>query len=144
MVERYNPELDEWRAVAPMPSPRCSLGAAAVGGKVYAIGGQAGRATFGSADALDVETGRWTTLEGSLLVRLSCVALLLFFAHRTASQDASSSVSRSSKPHLTSLADLHEPFPLLAFHPSVSVPFRLLASTWPHVRSAAASTPLGA
>lgn len=67
-VERYCPERDEWRVVAPMLSARCALGAAAIGGTVYAVAGQAGRVTFGTVEALDVETGRWVMLEDSLMV----------------------------------------------------------------------------
>jgi hypothetical protein len=62
IVERYRPDVDAWEAwhSARMPSPRASLGAVALADALLAIGGQAGRATLASVDALDVPSGRWT------------------------------------------------------------------------------------
>lgn len=37
--EEYDPVTDTWRERAPMPTARHGLGAAAVGGKIYVIGG---------------------------------------------------------------------------------------------------------
>jgi hypothetical protein len=61
IVERYRPDADAWDAwhSARMPTPRASLGAVALADALFAIGGQAGRATLASVDALDVHTGRW-------------------------------------------------------------------------------------
>jgi hypothetical protein len=39
-VESYDPALDQWFTLAPMPAPRHSLGAAECNGKIYAMGGQ--------------------------------------------------------------------------------------------------------
>ena len=44
-----------------MKLARTSLAAAAIDGHVYAIGGQAGKEVFSSAEALDVGSGRWTS-----------------------------------------------------------------------------------
>lgn len=38
-VWRYNPGADAWSAAAPMPTPRHGLGAVAVGGSIYTVGG---------------------------------------------------------------------------------------------------------
>lgn len=50
-----------WTAVPDMKLARTSLAAAAIDGHVYAIGGQAGKEVFSSAEALDVGSGRWTS-----------------------------------------------------------------------------------
>merc|ERR1712086_202570 len=39
-VERYDPVLDAWEAVAPMTLARFGAGAAALEGKLYAVGGR--------------------------------------------------------------------------------------------------------
>lgn len=38
-TEAYDPVTDRWTAMAPIPTARHGLGAAAVGGKIYVIGG---------------------------------------------------------------------------------------------------------
>lgn len=39
-VEVYSPDTDSWHATPPMAAPRTSLAAAALGGRLYAVGGQ--------------------------------------------------------------------------------------------------------
>ena len=39
-VERYDPALDAWEAVAPLTLARFGAGAAALEGKLYAVGGR--------------------------------------------------------------------------------------------------------
>jgi N-acetylneuraminic acid mutarotase len=41
-VEVYNPATNSWRTVAEMPTARWLLGAGVIGGKLYAVGGNAG------------------------------------------------------------------------------------------------------
>jgi N-acetylneuraminic acid mutarotase len=53
-VEEYNPATNQWRSRAPMPTPRNHLLAAAVKGKIYAIGGRLGSAMITMADDTDV------------------------------------------------------------------------------------------
>lgn len=52
----YRPEADEWREMPPMPTPRHGLAAAAVDGRVWAVGGNTepavGGATSSVAEAL--------------------------------------------------------------------------------------------
>jgi N-acetylneuraminic acid mutarotase len=38
-VEVYDPEVNSWETLAPMPSPRAYFSACVVNGKIYAIGG---------------------------------------------------------------------------------------------------------
>lgn len=42
-VYEYNPELDRWREMSPMATPRGYAGAAVAGGKIYVVGGYDGR-----------------------------------------------------------------------------------------------------
>ena len=39
LVEEYDPQADDWRTVLPLPSTRWRLTAAAIDGRVYALGG---------------------------------------------------------------------------------------------------------
>lgn len=39
-LDRYDPKTDRWETLAPMPNPAGGIGAAAVGGKLYAFGGE--------------------------------------------------------------------------------------------------------
>ena len=39
-MERYDPALNAWEAVAPMASARSHLGMAVLDGKLYAVGGE--------------------------------------------------------------------------------------------------------
>jgi kelch-like protein 2/3 len=41
-VEVYNPATNSWRTVTGMPTARWFLGAGVIGGKLYAVGGNAG------------------------------------------------------------------------------------------------------
>ena len=49
-VETFDPATDSWRRAAPMCTPRTSLAAAALGGRLYAVGGQDGRSTHDSCE----------------------------------------------------------------------------------------------
>ena len=44
-VERYDPVTNAWEAVAPMATARIHLAAAALNGKLYAVGGYSVRQT---------------------------------------------------------------------------------------------------
>lgn len=65
-VEEYDSAANSWRTCAPMPTPRNHLLAAAVGGKIYAIGGRIASARITSADdtnvieVYDPATDQWT------------------------------------------------------------------------------------
>jgi N-acetylneuraminic acid mutarotase len=53
-VEEYDPATRKWRTCAPMPTPRNHFLAAAVKGKIYAIGGRLGAAMITVADDTNV------------------------------------------------------------------------------------------
>lgn len=55
---------NSWSAKAPLPTPRCHLGVAATGGKVYALGGTntAGSFVYGNVERYDPGTNSWTTV----------------------------------------------------------------------------------
>lgn len=53
----YNPDTDQWRAVAAMPRRRHGLGAVAVGNAIYVLGGAAkagGNETSGALDSFEI------------------------------------------------------------------------------------------
>jgi len=59
----YNPATDSWRTLAPMKSPRGSVGVAALGGKIYAVGGRGlDLMTVDTAEVYDPATNQWTEL----------------------------------------------------------------------------------
>ncbi|MFQ5551501.1 MAG: carboxypeptidase regulatory-like domain-containing protein, partial [Gemmatimonadales bacterium] len=61
-VERYDPSTDSWTTVAPLPAGVNHAGLAAVGGKLYLVGGYGG-ATFTGTDIVriyDPATDGWT------------------------------------------------------------------------------------
>jgi hypothetical protein len=65
-VERYQPESDTWDTMGAMLVPRYALGCAALGGRIYAVGGQAGRNLEPSAECYDPEAQRWQLLGARL------------------------------------------------------------------------------
>ena len=50
---------DTWRARAPLPTPRWRLGAAAVHGKIYAVGGDSGGGVLDAVDEYDPRKDAW-------------------------------------------------------------------------------------
>mmetsp|Transcript_38456 Transcript_38456/g.108669 ORF Transcript_38456/g.108669 Transcript_38456/m.108669 type:complete len:452 (+) Transcript_38456:90-1445(+) len=67
-VEYYQPdEGTGWQLGSSMSSGRTSLGAATLGGWLYAVGGQAGRTIFDTVEAMDMATGVWRTVSCPML-----------------------------------------------------------------------------
>ncbi len=60
---RYDPTLNSWTTLAPMPlGARWGLGAAAVNGKIYAVGGVSGSSTYlNRVEEYDPASNSWTT-----------------------------------------------------------------------------------
>lgn len=59
-VEAYQVEgAGRWRAAAELPTRRCRAGVAALGGKVYAVGGFNGTLRVRSVDVYDVASDSW-------------------------------------------------------------------------------------
>lgn len=63
-LEVYDPILNAWEGLMPMPTPRAGLAAVVVGDKLFAVGGRTGFSP-GTGDALDcleaydIEAGTW-------------------------------------------------------------------------------------
>lgn len=59
----YTPATDTWRALAPLSSPRGSVGVAALNGKIYAVGGRGlDIKTVAAVEVYDPARNAWTTL----------------------------------------------------------------------------------
>ncbi|HYV21472.1 MAG TPA: kelch repeat-containing protein [Candidatus Bathyarchaeia archaeon] len=50
-----------WREIAPMPAPRSQAAAAAIGGRIFIVGGAQGDRLFSPTFVYDTATDRWTT-----------------------------------------------------------------------------------
>lgn len=53
-VEEYDPGRNTWRTRTPMPTPRNHMGAGAVNGKIYVMGGRVGAAFIGLASDISL------------------------------------------------------------------------------------------
>jgi N-acetylneuraminic acid mutarotase len=60
-VEAYNPTNNTWISKADMPTGRFLLGAVAVNGIIYAIGGHNATSTLATVEAFDPATNTWST-----------------------------------------------------------------------------------
>ena len=58
-VERYDPALNAWEAVAPMAAARVLAAAAVLDGKLYAVGGRGLAARLSSVERYDAEADAW-------------------------------------------------------------------------------------
>lgn len=65
----------QWHQGPDMLEPRCALGAGALGGCLYAVGGQASRIVHNSVEYLDVERGQWFPLSARLTTMRKYVAV---------------------------------------------------------------------
>jgi N-acetylneuraminic acid mutarotase len=74
-VEAYDPKTDTWTEEPPMLTARSLLGAAVVGGLLYAVGGE-GRsgAPLATVEAYNPATGVWTAEPSMPAPRYACVA----------------------------------------------------------------------
>ncbi|HDN78946.1 MAG TPA: hypothetical protein ENG33_00605, partial [Chloroflexi bacterium] len=61
VMERYDPATDTWITLAPMPTKRAWLVAAAVNGKIYAIGGSSAASKLATVEEYDPTTDTWAT-----------------------------------------------------------------------------------
>lgn len=68
-AERYDPEKDEWSAVASMGCRRGGLAAAGLGGRLYAVGGYNGYKNVNTVERYDVNTDMWTMVAPMKLCR---------------------------------------------------------------------------
>jgi len=58
-VERYDPVNNVWSTVVSMSCPRGGVGVAALGGKLYAVGGHDGSNYLSSVEEYDPSTDRY-------------------------------------------------------------------------------------
>lgn len=62
-TEVYDPATDSWSGAAPLPTARGSLAVVALGGRLYAMGGESTPGTVSDAvERFDPATGLWSTL----------------------------------------------------------------------------------
>lgn len=66
--EIYLPLERRWQEIAPMTSPRASLGAASLDSKLYAIGGQSDRVTHNSMEYYEMGRNAWTKCSGEMKI----------------------------------------------------------------------------
>lgn len=66
--EVYLPLERRWQEIAPMVSPRASLGAASLDSKVYALGGQSDRVTHASMECFEVGRNAWVKCHGEMKI----------------------------------------------------------------------------
>lgn len=73
-LEVYDPATDTWTALASMPTARNSIGAAAVNGKLYVVGGEGNclpcSQQFATLEIYDPATNAWTTGPSMSMARL--------------------------------------------------------------------------
>jgi N-acetylneuraminic acid mutarotase len=82
---RYDASTDRWSTAPGPPTPREHLGGAAVGGRVYTVGGRTGGVSGNLAafEAFDTSTGTWTRLpdlptrRGGLAAAATCAGLII-------------------------------------------------------------------
>ncbi len=78
LVERYDPQQDEWTTLAPKPVPVVDVSAAMIGGKIYVPGGQLETgAVTNIVEVYDPKEDNWQTVS-SLPQGLSAYAMTAF------------------------------------------------------------------
>ncbi|CAF0862241.1 unnamed protein product [Didymodactylos carnosus] len=60
-VEMYDPQTNEWRAVAQMSKRRCGVGVAVLNNLLYAVGGHDGTSYLNSVERFDPQTNQWSS-----------------------------------------------------------------------------------
>ena len=87
-VERYDPALDAWEAVAPMAAARCAFGLAVLDGRLYAAGGGNNEGSLRSVERYDrrrargSQLRRWRYCGGILSARWHLMASCTLWAVR--------------------------------------------------------------
>lgn len=74
--ERYNPALNSWRTMAPMPTARSALFMETLGTKIYAAGGEIPQ-LFATHEIYDVATNTWTCAPSMAIPRHGIAAVSL-------------------------------------------------------------------
>ena len=68
-AEVYDPIDNSWNPIAPMDIARQGLGVAALGGKLYAVGGQGGGSYLNSAEVYDPIDNSWNPIASMNVAR---------------------------------------------------------------------------
>ena len=76
-VEQFNPLTDQWREMAPMPSPRRGVGVCFLNGLLYAVGGSDGSMALRLVEAYNPQTDAWTRVEDMYEERSSVGAAVI-------------------------------------------------------------------
>ena len=76
-VERYDPSTNTWEAVAAMSTKRANLGAVALDGKLYAVGGFDGETHLDSVERYDPSTNAWEAVAAMSTKRCGVGAVAL-------------------------------------------------------------------
>jgi N-acetylneuraminic acid mutarotase len=61
-LERYDPATDVWDKLPDMPTARGGLGAALVGRRIVAAGGESVTGVFDTVESYDLDAGTWSAL----------------------------------------------------------------------------------
>ncbi|XP_072450540.1 kelch-like ECH-associated protein 1A isoform X1 [Chiloscyllium punctatum] len=69
-LDCYNPMTNQWSQRAPLNVPRNRLGAGAIDGAIYAVGGSWGSSHHRSAERYDPETNKWTFVAPMKMCRI--------------------------------------------------------------------------
>lgn len=59
-VERFDPQTNDWKMVAPMSKRRCGVGVAVLNDLLYAVGGHDGQSYLNSIERYDPQTNQWS------------------------------------------------------------------------------------
>eukprot|EP00927_Polykrikos_kofoidii_P071575 TRINITY_DN67833_c0_g1_i1.p1 TRINITY_DN67833_c0_g1~~TRINITY_DN67833_c0_g1_i1.p1 ORF type:complete len:467 (-),score=66.16 TRINITY_DN67833_c0_g1_i1:236-1636(-) len=73
-AERYSPRTGEWVELPPMRAPRYGCAAAALGGRLYVVGGHDGKQVLAAAECFDPHCGHWSPLTPMPTARSRCAA----------------------------------------------------------------------
>ena len=68
-VERYDPDLDEWKNIARMTKNRSASGVVHLDDKIYALGGHNGLSIFESVEVYDSRKSTWSECKSMLSKR---------------------------------------------------------------------------
>jgi serine/threonine protein kinase len=60
-LERYDPASDSWKQLPDMPTARGGLGAAIVGGRLFAVGGESPTRALGAVESYDIGRETWSS-----------------------------------------------------------------------------------
>ncbi|XP_055703551.1 kelch-like protein diablo [Phlebotomus papatasi] len=59
-VEKFDPQTNDWKMVAPMSKRRCGVGVAVLNDLLYAVGGHDGQSYLNSIERYDPQTNQWS------------------------------------------------------------------------------------